>query len=337
MEPCPLITISIVVFNRVDLTKKALSLVMDKTRIPFLVWVVDNASTDGTQDYMTELAESDPRVRYTRNQKNLGCPGGNNIVSSQFTTPYLGLMNTDVDFSDDIFGVMVKFLECNPSIAQVTPSANKWCLNPNFVGYPCPPGRQPDYLEASMCVLPRWAISLLGGNVFNPRIFLYGEDSDLSLNLRRMGYSLGTVDVPFRHFGGGTVSQLGTNLSSVMSTSLSLLSIKHKKYFEHHGFSWTIVVTCTGSERVLAFLPVLRAIKLWNPATKIHCVTDSSECLGDAISLVSLVSPNETDLTTVPSDWTLTLDFVPLGTRVEDATLAYLRMVQGVLDPDIHL
>ncbi len=57
-----------------------------------VVWVVDNASTDGS----IELLEREyPHVRVLRNTQNLGFAGGNNTALRQVTTPYAVLLNND--------------------------------------------------------------------------------------------------------------------------------------------------------------------------------------------------------------------------------------------------
>jgi GT2 family glycosyltransferase len=62
-------------------------------RAPFAfdVWVVDNASTDGS----LALLAQHPEVRVLRNDRNLGFAGGNDTALREVTTPYAVLLNND--------------------------------------------------------------------------------------------------------------------------------------------------------------------------------------------------------------------------------------------------
>jgi GT2 family glycosyltransferase len=63
-------------------------------RAPFAfdVWVVDNASTDGS---LALLERDHPTVRVLRNDRNLGFAGGNDTALREVTTPYAVLLNND--------------------------------------------------------------------------------------------------------------------------------------------------------------------------------------------------------------------------------------------------
>ena len=46
---------------------------------PLEIIVVDNASTDGSADFLTKLTDSDPLLRLIQNQENCGFSGGINL------------------------------------------------------------------------------------------------------------------------------------------------------------------------------------------------------------------------------------------------------------------
>ncbi|MDH7797982.1 MULTISPECIES: glycosyltransferase family 2 protein [unclassified Beijerinckia] len=66
------ITVVVPTYNRRDSLKKALESVLQETRVSIQVHVFDNASTDGTEEYVSSLARSDSRVTYFRNGDNVG-------------------------------------------------------------------------------------------------------------------------------------------------------------------------------------------------------------------------------------------------------------------------
>ena len=89
----PLATVVVVNWNGERWLRPCLdALARQQTGFGFLVWVVDNASTDGS----VALLESEyPDVRVLRNTDNLGFAGGNNTALREVTTPYAVLLNND--------------------------------------------------------------------------------------------------------------------------------------------------------------------------------------------------------------------------------------------------
>src|SRR3989344_43813 len=104
--------IIIVNFNTRELLNKCLSSVFrSKALFAFRVWVVDNASQDGSR----EMVESQFRsVKLIANQKNLGFSKANNAALRKIfeTKPdadfpeYVLLLNSDVEVSTDAFDKM---------------------------------------------------------------------------------------------------------------------------------------------------------------------------------------------------------------------------------------
>jgi glycosyltransferase involved in cell wall biosynthesis len=66
------ITVFIPTFNRHQWLRRAMESVLQETRVPILLHVFDNASTDGTEAFVAGIAATDPRVRYTRQTTNVG-------------------------------------------------------------------------------------------------------------------------------------------------------------------------------------------------------------------------------------------------------------------------
>lgn len=82
------ITVAIPTFNRRHLLERAVHSVLAESRVPILVSVFDNASTDDTAACMLALAARDPRVEFHSNATNIG--GLNNIAKglAAVRTPY---------------------------------------------------------------------------------------------------------------------------------------------------------------------------------------------------------------------------------------------------------
>jgi len=93
-EPAPLVTVVVVSRNGADPLPPCLEALaaQDLPRGRVQVWVVDNASGDGT----CELVERDfPWVRLFANQRDEGFAGGGNVAMRQADTAYVALLDQD--------------------------------------------------------------------------------------------------------------------------------------------------------------------------------------------------------------------------------------------------
>ena len=66
------VAVTTITFNRVEYTKKFVDSLYQKTRMPFTLYVFDQASTDGTAEYLEELRQAKTNVKVTRFPKNIG-------------------------------------------------------------------------------------------------------------------------------------------------------------------------------------------------------------------------------------------------------------------------
>lgn len=72
--PQKMVTIIILTYNTRDVTVNCIKSVLKKTIHPFELFVVDNASKDGT----VQLLENQPFMKLIANSKNVGFSKGNN-------------------------------------------------------------------------------------------------------------------------------------------------------------------------------------------------------------------------------------------------------------------
>jgi GT2 family glycosyltransferase len=66
----------IVTYNRLDKLKQVVAALQQQTRMPERIFMVDNASTDGTGPWLAALQEEDPRFQHVRLPENIGGAGG---------------------------------------------------------------------------------------------------------------------------------------------------------------------------------------------------------------------------------------------------------------------
>jgi GT2 family glycosyltransferase len=117
----------VVNWNGAHLLPDCLSALQRQTRTDFQVWVVDNASSDGSREL---LAERYPEVRVLTNPENRGFAGGNNTALREVTTPYAVLLNNDATPEPDWMEHLLAPLESDPSLAAAT---SKVLFAPRFL------------------------------------------------------------------------------------------------------------------------------------------------------------------------------------------------------------
>lgn len=98
------ITVVIPTFNRREWLQRAVESVLVETRIPIKLRIFDNASTDGTESYVTALMAADPRVHYVRNASNIGAtPNYIQALASVDTEYFVPLADDDWLLPDFLF------------------------------------------------------------------------------------------------------------------------------------------------------------------------------------------------------------------------------------------
>lgn len=95
--------------------------------------IVDNASQDGTRDYLKKIAKRNQNIRLVLNSSNLGFAGGNNAGIKIAKGKYIVLLNSDTLVSDNWIKKLVAPMTENPAIGMVGPitnsAGNEQCLN----------------------------------------------------------------------------------------------------------------------------------------------------------------------------------------------------------------
>jgi N-acetylglucosaminyl-diphospho-decaprenol L-rhamnosyltransferase len=88
------------------------------------VWVVDNASTDGTA---AMVAAEFPWARLIALAENPGFAAGNNVALRQATGDVCVLLNPDTDMHDDALTALARYARAHPAVGVVGPRL----LNPD--------------------------------------------------------------------------------------------------------------------------------------------------------------------------------------------------------------
>jgi GT2 family glycosyltransferase len=129
--PAPLVTVVIVNWNGAHLLPDCLDALaaQDLPDGRMAVWVVDNASTDGSREL---LARDYPWVKVLANPRNDGFAGGNNVALRQVETPYVTLLNNDARPAPDWLARLLEPFEA-PGAERLAATTSKVVFLPRFV------------------------------------------------------------------------------------------------------------------------------------------------------------------------------------------------------------
>lgn len=114
-------SIIIPVFNALKYTKLCLSSLRLTTFFPHELIFVDNGSTDGTIEFLSEFSN----IKVIRSEKNLGYAGACNLGIKKSDSDYIVISNNDIFFTPHWLTHLVEASESFPNIGIVGPATNK--------------------------------------------------------------------------------------------------------------------------------------------------------------------------------------------------------------------
>jgi len=222
-----MISVVITNYNGRRYLPDCLSSLAAQTYRDFETILVDNASTDGS----VEFVEGDyPGIRIVRNRENLGFAGGTNAGIRAARGEYVLTLNTDAWMESDCLGHLVKAMESDDSVGMcatkmVFPDGRidsaGMCISRSGAAW----GRgmyeqdcgQYDRLEevfapcAGAALYRRALFDEIG--LFDEDFFMYVEDVDLAFRGQLAGWRcLYVPQVKVHHVHGGTAG-VGTDLA----------------------------------------------------------------------------------------------------------------------------
>ncbi|MDP4092253.1 MAG: glycosyltransferase family 2 protein [Bacillota bacterium] len=111
---------SIVTYNNEKIIENTINSIVSniKNGISYIIYVVDNASTDGTVEKIRCL---EGNIRIIENKKNVGFGAGHNTVIDLLDSNYHIIINPDISVIDSAIEDMFKYCENNVDIGLLSP------------------------------------------------------------------------------------------------------------------------------------------------------------------------------------------------------------------------
>ncbi|QJD98125.1 glycosyltransferase family 2 protein [Mucilaginibacter robiniae] len=231
MNSYPKVAVVILNWNGLNFLKQFLPAVLSSTWPNLEIVVGDNASIDGSVEYLQSTYPTE--VKIIQNRINLGFTGGYNRVLEQVDADYFVLLNSDIEVTPNWIEPVVQLMESDDAIAVAAPKIKSFAKKSHFehagaaggyidhFGYPFCRGRifyeveedQGQYEQSSevfwasgaaMFIKKKyWQLS--GG--FDERFFAHMEEIDLCWRLKNQGYKvMYCAQSTVYHVGGGTLN-----------------------------------------------------------------------------------------------------------------------------------
>jgi len=275
----PKFTLSIVVYNNAELTRRCIDSIMRTIPSDYEIIVTDNASTDTTAAYLDKMTKLSPAIKVVKNATNLGFNAPNNHALTLAGGKYFVVLNNDIEFQTaGWLGIMEAEFTKNPKLAICGLKGGCNDLNADGVGFG---GPKLEYVEGSCLMIPT-ALARQHGLFSDYLKFAYFEDSDLSLRMRERGYDIVLVPVSRIHHGAATskIVRGVVDLDGYHQRNKIIFKTRWARYLQKRTFKKFILITRRGAMGdVLLVTPVIRTLKKKFPLSEIIFRTGFPEML----------------------------------------------------------
>lgn len=226
----PKVCIAILNYNGQPYLEAYLPTMLYSSEDRYEVVVIDNASTDDSVSYVEEWH---PEVRVIKLDVNHGFAEGYNQGLLQIDAPYVAIVNSDIEATDNWLDPLIEVLDNNPNVGAVQPKIKSLERRNQYehagasggfidsLGYPFCRGRIFDHIEedrrqydypeyvawasGAAMVVRTELFKALGG--FDKAYFAHMEEIDFCYRLRACGYRIKAVPIStVYHLGGGTLA-----------------------------------------------------------------------------------------------------------------------------------
>ena len=271
-----MVSIVVVNYNGKELLKRVLDSVYNLSYRNYKIILVDNASSDGSVDFVRKNYK---KVKIVQNSKNEGYVGVNSALKF-CNGKYIFFLNNDIELEKDCLMELLKAAKSTKA-AMLAPklvnfydkslqSGGTWVSRAFYTGHlkAVKNERIKEIPYMGLCLIDRIVTDMFG-YLFDPDYFIYAEDLDLGLRLRLLG--LKTLLVPSAvvyHLHAATMSKAKDYKRTflmernLLATFFKILSLKSILIYTPYVFGM----------RLVAVLKDLIALRFMNGLARIAAV-----------------------------------------------------------------
>lgn len=175
------------------------------------IWVVDNASSDGSLEH---VKKSFPKINFVENKENIGYGAASNIALKQVKNEFILLLNPDCYVTNQTLEEMLKFMQENEDVGAATCKVEKLDGSIDLAshrGFPTPWAsflyyifkndklyhltnkdmnilHEVDAIAGAFFITRKSVLDKVG--LFDEDYFLYAEDIDLCFRIKKAGFKV---------------------------------------------------------------------------------------------------------------------------------------------------
>jgi GT2 family glycosyltransferase len=190
-------------------------MIKSKTQYPYHLIVIDNNSTDLSRAYLSNIKLKDSirsKMTLISNQYNLGVSKAWNQGIALCNGDYVVFLNPDIKLTSNWLEKMVACAKRHPKAAVVGAKILNYDgtirhAQGNYRNEKDGPGKfskeaKVQVVQGSCFLVKRSIFQIIG--TFDERFFVYAEEGDFCLRVRRAGYDVMYAPVPIYHFREGS-------------------------------------------------------------------------------------------------------------------------------------
>ncbi len=223
---------------------------------------VDNASVDGTADH---VAKNFPEVILIRSDTNLGFIRANNLAYTRARGKYILMLNSDAFVFKNTLQETIDFMRRTPEAGVLGARlvGRDGVLQPSTRYFPTPikcfaqqaglMGKLPfigilddltwDHKSVRECdwvvgcfLLTRKDLIDASGFFLRQDYFMYNDDNDLCLRIKRMGYKIFFYPTDVIHLGGATAKKMDKTTNN--GAQIEKLQIESQAIYYRKNYGW---------------------------------------------------------------------------------------------------
>lgn len=243
------VAVVLVNWRAAQMTLQAVDLVLAQSLLPAHIFVVDNGSGDASPQILADaLRRHADKVTLIFNDRNLGFGGGcNRAIVQALAGGYkrIWLLNNDASPDTDCLAALVRTADAftqplgavgslliDPT-GQCAPHYGSWMrsglLSCGMVDDPADLDRPYAWCTAASLLLDAAALQDVG--IFDEAFFMYWEDADLNMRLRKAGYMLAcAIEARVLHDAGTSSTSIPVQRYVWHFVSQRRFITKHHRY-----------------------------------------------------------------------------------------------------------
>ncbi|MCC4264587.1 glycosyltransferase family 2 protein [Oceanimonas baumannii] len=248
-ESYPKVSVIVLTYNNLELTQACLNSIERFTDYPNLELIlVDNASSDGTPEFLQNYAIGKDHVKVCLNDENLGFSAGNNVGLAAATGDYLVILNNDTFVTQGWLHGLVRALKRHSELGLVGPVTNnignEARINIHYANMEQMTEQAAQYTQshsgeiyparcaAFFCVMFSRETYLAVGPMDEDFGVGFFEDDDYCNRVRQLGLKVGIVEDVFVHH------HLSASFNKLKAGTKQALFERNKAIYESKWGEW---------------------------------------------------------------------------------------------------